>query len=159
MKKVFLLLLSFMVIKAAFSQNVNQVKNSKNMYVNINIDIAYKDKDGNDLLDPGNEGSFTDKDITIYNGVNGEKVKVNKPGRDHPNNRFIFKDDVSKSNLLRVFLESEVVLIQLNAAVTDTVKCTIKKAKGNTHIDKVWYNGKLVWKYGKDTSQVITVVK
>ncbi len=157
MKKLFLTLICFVFASNIYSQN--NAKTKKAMYVNINIDIAFKDKEGNDLLDSSNEKHFSNKEITLYNMEKGEKVKVNKPHADYPNNHFIYKDDVTKNNLLRVFLEAEVVLLNLNTATTDTIKCTIKKTKGNTHIAKVWYNGKLVWTYGKTTSQVITITK
>jgi|GEM_PF-1216035 len=179
MKRLFLLLISFVFAFGVRAQN--SVKTKKAMYVNINIDIAYKDKDNVDLLDSNNitkectlsldkDGNeiktpnikrdvFLAKDITIFNIINGEKIKVNKPGRDYPNNHFIYKDEATGTYYLRIFLEAEVVLLQLNATTTDTIKCSIKKSKGNTHIDKVWYNGKLVWKFGKNTSQIITVVK
>jgi hypothetical protein len=154
MKQLFLLLLSFV-----FAINVySQTNTKKAMYVNINIDIAYKDKAGEDLLDSNNAPHFVEKDITVYNMVNGEKVKVNKPNADYPNNHFTFKDEAG-TNYLRVFLETELVLIQLDSRTTDTIKCTFKKTKGNTHIQKVWYNGKLKWTYGKEPSQAITVVK
>jgi hypothetical protein len=155
MKKLFILLISLVFAGTIYSQN----NTKKAMYVNINIDIAFKDKAGNDLLDSSNEKHFSNKEITVYNIVKGEKVKVNKPHADYPNNHFIYKDEATHANLLRVFLETETVLLQLNATTTDTIKCTIKKTKGNTHIAKVWYNGKLVWTYGKQTSQVITILK
>ncbi|MEO8759492.1 MAG: hypothetical protein ABI448_01275 [Bacteroidia bacterium] len=157
MKQLFLLLIAFVFLSSVNAQN--QAKTKQAMYVNINIDIAYTDKAGNDLLDANNDNHFDAKDITIYNMVNGEKIKVNKPGRDYPNNHFIFKDEAAKTNYLRVFLETEMVLVQLNATTTDTIKCTLKKTKGNTHIEKVWYNGKCVFKYGKTVSQAITIVK
>jgi hypothetical protein len=151
MKKLFLLLISLV-----FAGNIYaQTKTKKAMYVNINIDWAFKDKEGNDLL-----GSTYIKDsIVVYNLVNGKKEKVNKPQADYPNNHFIYKDEATKTNLLRIFLEVETVLLQLNSSTTDTIKCTIKKTKGNTHIEKVWYNGKLVWTFGKAASQVITILK
>jgi len=157
MKQLLLLLICFVFTGNIYSQN--NTKTKKAMYVNINIDIAFKDKDGNNLLDFNNENHFEAKDITVYNMVNGEKIKVDKPRIDHPNNQFIYKDEATKTNLLRVFLEAEFILLQLNATTTDTIKCTLKKSKGNTHIEKVWYNGKLKWTYGKESSQVITIVK
>ena len=156
-KKVSLLLLSFLVIGKMHAQK--SIKTKQTAYVNINIDIAYKDKAGNDLLDSGNTVHFSTKDITVYNIEKGEKIKVNKPKMDYPNNHFIYQDDATSTNFLRVFLEAEEVLIQLNATTTDTIKCEIKKTKGNTHLTKVWYNGKLVWEFGKDVSQVITITK
>ncbi len=78
---------------------------------------------------------------------------------DHPNNQFMYKDEETKTYHLRVFLEREVLFLQLNATTTDTIKCIIKKEKGSTKIEKVWYNGKLEWELGKSKSQVITIIK
>jgi hypothetical protein len=156
-KKVSLLLLSFLVIGKMHAQK--SMKTKQTAYVNINIDIAYKDKAGKDLLDSNNVIHFSTKDITIYNIEKGEKIKVNKPKMDYPNNHFIYRDDATSTNYLRVFLEAEEVLVQLNATITDTIKCEIKKTKGNIHLVKVWYNNKLAWEFGKDVSQVITIIK
>ena len=159
MKTTTLLFAALLFTLTAFAQDAKQPKIKQNMYVNINIDIIYKDKAGNDLLDSSNATHFSANDITIYNMEKGEKVKVNKPLMDHPNNHYIYKDDATQTNHLRVYLETEVVLVQLNATTTDTIKCTIKKSKGNVHIEKVWYNGKLKWERGKDASQIITIIK
>jgi hypothetical protein len=156
-KKTALLFLSFLIIGKIPAQTT--MKTKPTAYVNINIDIAYKDKAGNDLLDSSNDVHFSAKDITLYNMEKGEKVKVNKPRMDYPNNHFIYRDDATNTNHLRIFLETETVLVQLNATITDTIKSEIKKTKGNTHLVKVWYNGKLVWELGKDVSQVITIIK
>jgi len=156
-KKLHLVLMCFLFIGKIYSQKAAKTK--KSVYVNINIDIAYKDKAGNDLLDSSNKVHFSTKDITIYNIEKGEKVKVNKPKMDYPNNHFMYRDDATGENHLRVFLEAETVLIQLNTTITDTIKCEVKKTKGNTHLVKVWYNGKPVWEFGKDVSQVITITK
>ena len=152
MKQLFLLL-SLVFVVNIYSQT--NTKTKKAISVNVNIDLAFKDKEGNDILG----SSYKQDSIVVYNVVGKEKIKVNKPHADYPNNHFIFKDEKTQSNLLRVFLESETVLLQLNSTTTDTLKRTIKKTKGNTHIAKVWYNGKLVWAFGKQTSQVITITK
>ena len=157
MKKISLLFLSFLIIGKMYAQKTTKTKSTA--YININIDLVYKDKDGNDLLDSNNTVHFSTKDITVYNIEKGEKVKVNKPKMDYPNNHFMYRDDATSTNHLRVFLEAETVLLQLNATTTDKIKSEIKKTKGNTHLVKVWYNGKLVWEFGKDTSQVITIIK
>jgi len=149
-KKLSLVLLSFIIIGKMYAQKPMQPK--KSIYVNINIDIVYKDKAGNDLLDSNNKVHFSTKDIIIYNIEKGEKIKVNKPKMDYPNNHFIYRDDATGKNHLRVFLEAEEVLVQLSATTTDTIKCSIKKTKGNTHLTKMW-------EHGKDVSQVITIIK
>src|ERR1700757_3025938 len=128
-KKFSLLFLSFLIVGKIHAQK--PMKTKQNAYVNINIDIAYKDKAGNDLLDSSNKTHFSTKDITIYNIEKGEKVKVNKPKMDYPNNHFMYRDNATSTNLLRVFIEAEEVLVQLNATTTDTIKCAIKKTKGN----------------------------
>ena len=162
MKKTFLLI-AVISSFACFAQTEpaktkEQPKKDKTKYyVNINIDIVYKDKDGNDLLDVNSPKHYTD--IVLFKMEKGEKIKIDKPHMDHPNNQFIFKDEVTRINHLRVFLECEEVLVQLDAQTTDTIKCKIKKEKGSTVIEKVWYNGKLEWERGRDKSQVITITK
>lgn len=166
MKKLFILLAGTVLISKSFAQTdapkakeEHQKKQKAAYYVNVNIDIIYKDKQGNDLLDSTKGTHYSIKDITLYHMEKGEKVKINKPHMDHPNNRFLYRDEATKTNHLRVFLEQETVLIQLNATTTDTIKCKIKKQKGSTIIEKVWYNGELKWEHGRDKSQVITIVK
>ncbi len=161
MRKIFLLLITLLTMNIAYSQaSVKKVKPVKaNAYVNIHMDIIYLNKDSYDLLDQNNKNHYDVKDITIYNMIKGEKIKVNKPHMDYPNNHFIFKDATTNTNYLRVFLESEKVLVQLDDKTTDTVKCTIKKTKGYTHIEKVWYNDSLYYKFGTDIPQIITIVK
>lgn len=151
-KKVSVFLLCFFVFGKVFAQKPGFVKNT-------NIDIVYKDKNGNDMLDSNNAVHFSAKDITIYNLAKGEKVKVNKPKMDYPNNHFIYKDDSTGTNHLRVFLETKETLIQLSPTVTDTIKCIIKKTKNGLQLSKVWYNGKLVWHFSANASQVITITK
>ena len=163
MKKTIILLTSIISL-GAFAQTEpvktkEHPKTKAAYYVNINVDIAYKDKAGNDLLDSTNEKHYNYKDIALYFEEKGEKVKINKPHMDHPNNQFMYKDDATKTYHLRVFLEREIVLIQLDAKTTDTIKCKIKKEKGSTRLEKVWYNGKLEWELGKNKSQVITITK
>lgn len=163
MKKTFIVLAGIISLNV-FAQNKTTKtkeppKTKAAYYVNVNIDISYKDKVGNDLLDSANATHYSAKDITLYYLEKGEKVKINKPKMDYPNNHFMFKDNAVGTNLLRVFLEREIVLIQLNATTIDTIKCTIKKEKGSTQIEKVWYNGVLKWEKAKDKSQVITITK
>ena len=124
------------------------------MFVQTNIDISYKDKEGNDLLG----STFLQDSIVVYNMVGKEKVKVDKPGKDYPNNHFIFKDE-KQTNVLRVFLETETTYLQLNTKTTDVIKCCFKKGKGSLQLKKVWYNHKLVWKLGKNTSSIIHITK
>jgi hypothetical protein len=161
MKKTFILLTSIISL-SAFAQTETAKTHPKTKsayYVNVNIDIVFKDKAGNDLLDSANDKHYAYKDIALYYEENGQKVKINKPNMDHPNNQFMYKDTETNTYHLRVFLESEELFLKLNATTTDVIKCKIKKEKGSTKIEKVWYNGKLEWELGKEKPQVITIIK
>jgi hypothetical protein len=164
MKKVFGLLFGIALLSTMQAQTSEKKqthsKQAVSAYsVNVNFDLVFKDKKGNDLLDSTNEKHFSASDITLFYVEKGEKVKINKPNMDYPNDHFMYKDEATKINHLRVFLEREEVLIKLDDKTTDTIKCVIKKTKGNTHVEKLWYNGILKWEYGKDQSQVITIIK
>ena len=161
MKKVFGLLFGIALVSNMHAQTSGKkMTHTKQAYsVNVNFDLVYRDKEGHDLLDSSNERHFSASAITLYYLEKGEKVKINKPHMDYPNDQFMYTDAATRTNHLRVFLEKEVVLIQLDAKTTDTIKCTFSKTKGNTHIEKMWYNGVLKWEFGKDQSQVITILK
>lgn len=161
MKKTLLLMTTILSL-GCFGQNKEEKakehpKTKSAYYVNINMDFIYKDKEGNDLLDVNSPKHYTD--IVLYKVEKGEKIKIDKPNLDHPNNQFVFKEETTKTNRLRIFLEYEEILVQLNATTTDTIKCKIKKEKGSTRIEKVWYNGKLKWEEGKNKPQLITIIK
>ncbi len=163
MKKTFILLTSIISL-SAFAQTEpaktkEHPKTKSAYYVNVNMDLVYKDKAGNDLLDSANTPHYSYKDIGLYIEENGQKVKINKPNMDHPNNQFMYKDTETNTYHLRVFLEREELFLKLNATTTDVIKCKIKKEKGSTKIEKVWYNGKLEWELGKEKPQVITIIK
>jgi len=163
MKKTLILITSIISL-GAFAQTEpatpKEHPKTKSAYlVNVNMDIVFKDKAGNDLLDSANATHYSYKDIALCYEVKGKKVKIDKPNMDYPNNQFMFKDTETNTYHLRVFLEREVLHLQLNATTTDVIKCTIKKEKGSTKIEKVWYNGKLEWELGKNKSQVITITK
>ncbi|MBS1647914.1 MAG: hypothetical protein JST67_11290 [Bacteroidetes bacterium] len=148
MKKISLFFAAlFLYLGSAYAQE-------KKMWVQVNIDLSFKNKDGADLLG----SSFVNDSIVVYNIVEGKKIKVNKPHADYPNNHFTFYDKATQSTILRVFLEEETTLLQLNAKTTDTIKCSLKKEKGAVHLYKVWYNGKLKYKFGKGAPGIITVL-
>ncbi|HEX7412538.1 MAG TPA: hypothetical protein VF411_00740 [Bacteroidia bacterium] len=163
MKKTFILLVGMISLSAFAQKETSKTKELPKVkaayYVNVNMDFVFKDKDGRDLLDSANGNHYSAKDITLYYLEKGKMVKIDKPRMDYPNNQFIYRDTESNIFHLRVFLEREIVLVQLNATIIDTIKCTIKKEKGSTQIEKVWYNGILKWELGKDKSQVITIIK
>ena len=81
----------------------------------------------------------------LYNIINGQKSEVNHSNYTYPHNFFIYKNDSLKEYILRIFIECDTTLLQLNQSVVDTIVVTIEKIPDLTTITKVWYNGKVVW--------------
>ncbi len=117
----------------------------KNAINSMNVDIAYKDNSENDLLDPATPNYFSPDNIHVYNVVNGVKKEVYHPNYDFPNNFIIYRNDDLSSYYLRLFIEADTILLQLNTAVVDTVTSVSEESNGNWHLKKVWYNGVLEW--------------
>lgn len=150
--KRLILMLVLLFSKTVFSQQHKAV-------MNIDFDLVFKDKKGNDLLNPATAKAYNKDKIALYYIENGIKVKIDKPGMDYPNNHFIYKEGGMKYNHLRVFLDKEVILLQLSETQTDTIKCIIGRQIGITRVEKVSYNGVLKWKEGKNKSTLIEIKK
>jgi len=109
------------------------------------VDISYKDKMGNDLLDATTPNYFSSGSIHVYNLVNGIKKEVFYAYQDYPQNFMIYKNNERKSYYLRLFTETDTTLLELNKFITDTVVGLSEKSLDSWLLKKVWYNGGLVW--------------
>jgi len=118
------------------------------------IEIAFKDKSGNDLLDSSTQNNYSESSIHLFNVVNGVKKEVNKP-YDIPHNFVIFKNESLNQNFLRVFFETDTTLLQLDQNMVDTLICLIDRTNGHL-LKRLWYNGEP--KYYMNPN-VITIVK
>ena len=112
---------------------------------NMHVEIAYKDKQGTDLLDPTKQNSFTTNTIHVYNVSNGKKTEVNYPNYDFPHNFRIYKNDDLATFYLSLTIETDTTLLELNNSITDTVTCIAEKSNGIGRLKKVWYNGVMEW--------------
>lgn len=113
------------------------------------VDISYSNSSGNDLLDSATTNHFVASDIHLYNMVKGVKIEVNYP-YDIPHNFLIYKNDSLKRYFLRVFIETDTTLLELNQTTTDTLICSIEKSESTKIVRKVRYNGNLMWSdFGK----------
>ncbi len=130
---------------------------SKDVIVSAEMDINYRNSKGEDLLDTSVYGHFLVNDIHVYNVVNGLKKEVDYPNFTYPHNFFIYKNDSSSEFFLRVFIETDTTLLQLNQSITDSIVCVIDKSNGNEILRKLWYNKVLKWEFG--AAQLITIVK
>jgi len=119
------------------------------------IEIAFKDKSGNDLLDSSTQNNYSESSIHLFNVVNGVKKEVNTP-YDIPHNFVIFKNESLNQNFLRVFFETDTTLLQLDQNMVDTLICLIDRTNGHL-LKRLWYNGEPKWNYMNPN--VITIVK
>jgi hypothetical protein len=125
--------------------------------VDAAIDISFKNSSGNDLLSSGTQKHFSPDSIHLYTVVNGVKKEVNYYNLDYPHNFFVYKNDSLNTFYLRVFVETDETLLELNPGITDTIRCLIDRSNG-IQIRKVWYNSLLKWENNAKT-RVFTVMK
>lgn len=148
------ILITFLIIIPLFISNCKKGP-GKSAFVSMHVDIAYKDKLGNDLLDPTRQNHFSSDSIHVFNVVNGIKKEVYYPNYDAPHNFVIYKNDSLKSYYLKLFLETDTTLLVLNKTITDTVTCTSEKSNGNWILIKAWYNGVFECDGGYQTFTII----
>jgi len=135
------IVIALMVIITLFISNC-----SKNpITVMTSMDIAYKDKLGNDLLDSSTQNHYSTDSIHVYNVVNGIKKERYYGNLDNPRLWSIFKIDSLNTYFLGIGLEVDTTLLELNKRTTDTLTCIIDKSNGNRILRKFWYNGVLKW--------------
>jgi hypothetical protein len=125
--------------------------------VSTEMDISYKDITGKDLLNPSTQNYYSSDNIRVFSLSNGVKKEFYNPMMDYPNDFLIYNNDSLNLFFIRVFLESDTVLLQLNQSTTDTLISITDRSHGNEILRKFWYNGILKWEFG--TAQVITVLK
>jgi hypothetical protein len=133
----FLAFLSFMVTGC-------RLESPNEVVIDNKIDINYINGLQEDLLDYSLPGSFTTDSFHLYNLVKGIKKEVNNRA-DYPHNFFIYKNEEFQKNVLRVFIEVDTTLLELNRDITDTITCTFERSGDNFIISKVWYNGIVKW--------------
>ena len=108
------------------------------------IDIYYMNSRQEDLLDQDITGSFAADSIRLYNVERGVKKEVNNR-TDYPHNFFIYKNEAFQKYVLRVFIEVDTTLLQLNSSITDTIVCSFDRSGDNFIISRVLYNGYVKW--------------
>ena len=147
------------MILAISSLILTDCKRGSDMGVEVStyIDIAYKDHLGNDLLSSSSPSYFSANAIQVYTMINGTKTAVHHANYDYPQNFLIYKNDSLKSYFIRIFLENNETLLQLNPTITDTLTYTVDNSNGNSLLTKLWYNGSLKWAGG--TAQEIVIMK
>ncbi len=146
-----LLLISVLTAGGCKLESPNEV------VIDNKVDIYYINSLHEDLLDTAVNGSFTTDSIHLYNVVRGVKKEVINRA-DYPHNFFIYKNEEFKKYVLRVFLETDTTLLELNRNITDTITCVFERSEDNFIIRKVWYNGNVKWD-DYATSREFTIMK
>ena len=118
-------------------------KKEKSFVDSTGVEITYKNAKGQDLLNASTPNHFSADNLHLYNVVNGVKKEVNYPNYDIPHNFVIVLNHSTHVYFLRVFLEVDTTLLQLNGYITDTIAAEFTKNINATIVTKVWYNGVL----------------
>ena len=151
--KKHVLLIIIMSISACSSDSIS------NFTVSTNIDISLKDTNNTDLLDPANENSFKNRDIKIYQEIDGEKIEAIEINRinmnkgnfilDYPHDFFIYQHE--NDYRIRVFLHSNpasgkygATYINWGGIEEDTIKYFIARTKSSIVATEIQYNGFLL---------------
>jgi len=137
-------LMPFLLVLMVLLCSHCKIESEHQLIIDNTVDILYANSLQGDLLDTAVSGSFFADSIHLYNVDMGVKTEV-KNRNDYPNNFVIYKNEELQKYVLRVFLESDSTLLELNPRTTDTIKCYINRANDDFIISKVWYNGSVEW--------------
>ena len=137
--------------------------NPAGVFVSQNANIIVKSETGEDLLDPNNNAGI--KNVKIYYLVNGVKTLYSQPNLDAPNGYRVIKHPVTGYYYLQILLDGgrniseTTTFLQLgNASEIDTIKAHYKADPANVVVDKIWFNGSLVWSIA-DGEPIFELVK
>ncbi len=133
-------------------------KKEKSFVDSTGAEITYENAKGQDLLNTSTTNHFSADNMHLYNVVDGVKKEVNYPNYDIPHNFVIVLNHSTHVYFLRVFLEVDTTLLQLNDQITDTITAEFTKNINASIVTKVWYNGVLECD-GISKSRKFTIVK
>lgn len=127
--------------------------------VDMMVFITVLDSQGNNHLDPGQEGFYDPRDIKIFYERNG---KLEEFYESHLHMRRNFR--VAPSGFGRDYgmdlVLSEKTVIQWNEHESDTIQAEIYKTDGpHIRVTKVYFNGELKWDVEDLTGREITIIK
>ncbi|WP_146810338.1 hypothetical protein [Empedobacter brevis] len=155
--KHLLFFLTYMIITACQSDD-----NNEQFIVDTAINIAVKDNDGNDLLNPNNSNALNQNEFQIIYEIDGKQTVVNDKNLNYPNGFFVYPHE--KEYRIRIFpnttknSSNPITYVKWNKTDTDTIRCEINRS-GNTEVcKKVWLNNKLVWE-AYDTERFFEIIK
>ncbi|MBN3582649.1 hypothetical protein JYB64_09670 [Algoriphagus aestuarii] len=107
--------------------------------------ITVLDKQGNNLLDPNQEGAYDFRDIKIYYKRNGIMEEFYEAHLDMPRNFRIDPPEFERDYIMALVLDSEKTVIQWNKTEADTIQAEIQDDASSVIVQKVYFMGELKW--------------
>jgi len=107
--------------------------------------ITVVDEQGNNLLDPNQEGAFDPKDIKIFYERNGKMEEFYESHLDMRRNFRIDPPEFDRDYIMALVLNSKKTVIQWNEMEADTIQAEISDNGASIIVRKVYHNGELKW--------------
>lgn len=122
--------------------------------------ITVLDQQGNNLLNPSNEGSYKSKDIKIFFDRNGRLEEFYQGNLDMPRNFRIDPPEFERDYIMALVLDSEKTVIQWNESEADTLQAEIFDDGRSLIVLKVYHQGELKWDGATSkTGRGFTIIK
>jgi hypothetical protein len=122
--------------------------------------ITVLDEQGNNLLDPNQEGAYDPKDIKIFYERNGKLEEFYQGHLDMPRNFRIDPPEFGSDYLLALVLESEKTIIKWNETESDTILAEfLNKEIQSLTVTKVYYQRQLMHELPTTKRREFTIIK
>jgi hypothetical protein len=158
MKKLYFLLLPFILAACSISQNEPDMCCT---IIDVGVAIKYVNENGENLLE--GENALDINDITVYHKADGEWQRYFEGNLDYPKGLAII--DIENEKFLRVFV-SEITdesfsetKLQFAEEDEDIIKAEVNKNESSAIVTKVWYNNELKWATTDGTERRLEVIK
>ncbi len=127
----------------------------------IDVKIFYKDKLGRDLFNIQTPNNFDVNKISLYLLKNGKRKLIPHFNESNTNSGYsIYKYNSTGDNLLFFYIEADSIIIELNNQITDTlVSEIIRHNREPVRVNKIWYNGIIMWDNYSGKERIFTIVK
>ena len=122
--------------------------------------ITISDSQGNNLLDPNQQGNYDPNHIKIFYERNGKLEEFYESHLDMPRNFRIDPPEFERDYGMALALDSEKTVIQWNENESDTIQAELYKTDDpHIRVTKVYFNGELKWDAADLIDREITIIK
>lgn len=123
--------------------------------------ITLLDEQGNNLLDPSQEGYYDPKNIKIFYERNGKLEEFYENHLDMPRNFRIDPPEFERDYIMALVLDSKKTVIKWNDNERDSIQAEFMDGGiPNAIVTKVYFNGELKWDgFTSMTGRGFTIIK